>query len=226
MISKRYVLTAAHCIKGKGLPKTWHLESVRLGEYNTATDRDCIPDNVGEICVEDPPLTVRIAEQIVHEDYAPLSNDQRYDIALLRLAEDVTFTNYIKPICLPVSSNLSQKLTVAGWGSTENRRESDVKLKVSLPLVDMRQCSVTYQRSGVTLGEGQLCAGGQKGFDSCRGDSGGPLMQQERGADMLARWKVVGVVSFGPSPCGMEGFPGIYTKVYDYLPWIMGKIRP
>ena len=65
LISRRYVVTAAHCLKGSELPKTWRLESVRLGEYNTATDRDCISDGEnGEICADDP-ISVGIDEQIV-----------------------------------------------------------------------------------------------------------------------------------------------------------------
>lgn len=37
---------------------------------------------------------------------------------------------------------------------------------------------------------------------------------------------VVGVVSFGPSPCGMQGWPGIYTKVSNYANWIAQNLRP
>ncbi|NP_001155077.1 serine protease 16 precursor [Nasonia vitripennis] len=226
LISKRYILTAAHCLKGRSLPSTWTLQSVRLGEYNTATNPDCIPDGSDGFVCADEPINVGIDEQIVHEDYAPYSNDQRYDIALLRLSRDVAFTNYIKPICLPTSSDIGQKLTVAGWGKTETRSESDVKLKVNVPLVDKQACGSRYSNAGVSLGEGQICAGGVKGRDSCRGDSGGPLMQQDRLPDGTLRWSEAGVVSFGPSPCGMEGWPGVYTKVYDYMPWIISKLRP
>ncbi|XP_058795516.1 CLIP domain-containing serine protease HP8-like [Phymastichus coffea] len=223
IINKRYVLTAAHCLKGKDLPRTWKLEWVRLGEYNTATERDCVPDgDEGQKC-SDPPVTIRIEEQIVHEDYAPYSAHQRYDIALLRLSRDMPYTDYIRPICLPDNSNVASKLTAAGWGRTELRSGSDIKLKVALPLVDFRQCSRVYRNHQVNLGEGQFCAGGEKGFDSCRGDSGGPIMMREKEA--RPRWKVAGIVSFGPANCGMEGFPGVYTKVYDFLPWIMAKLR-
>ncbi|XP_071578101.1 CLIP domain-containing serine protease HP8-like [Temnothorax nylanderi] len=226
LINKRYVLTAAHCIKGKDLPVNWRLTSVRLGEYDTDAERDCVPDGDDSVVCADDPVTVGVEEQIAHEEYRPLSRDQRYDIALLRLSRDVTFTTFIKPICLPSSSSLGGKLYVAGWGKTETRSASNIKLKLALPLADKDQCEQTYTNAGVQLGYGQICAGGQRGKDSCRGDSGGPLMAVERIADGTGRWTAVGVVSFGPSPCGMQGWPGIYTKVTDFVPWIVSKLRP
>lgn len=226
LISRRYVLTAAHCIKGKDLPLTWRLQSIRLGEYNTETDRDCIPDGEDTVVCADDPISVGVEEQIAHESYRPTVRDQNYDIALIRMSRDVTFTNFIKPICLPANATLGKKLYAAGWGKTENGSSSNIKLKVALPLVDKEQCKLTYGNAGVTLGYGQICAGGQKGKDSCRGDSGGPLMSVDRGRDGNGRWTAVGVVSFGPSPCGMIGWPGVYTRVIDFVPWILSKMRP
>ncbi|XP_072749672.1 CLIP domain-containing serine protease HP8-like [Anoplolepis gracilipes] len=226
LINKRYILTAAHCIKGKDLPPNWRLISVRLGEYNTDTERDCIQDSEdSEVCADDP-ITVGVEEQIAHEEYRPQSRDQRYDIALLRLSRNVAFTTFIKPICLPSNSSMEGRLVVAGWGKTESRSVSNVKLKLALPLADKDQCDQTYSNAGVRLGYGQVCAGGQRGKDSCRGDSGGPLMTVERLADGTGRWAAVGVVSFGPSPCGMQGWPGVYTRVIDFVPWIVSKLRP
>ncbi|KYN27230.1 Serine protease easter [Trachymyrmex cornetzi] len=225
LISKRYVLTAAHCVKGKDLPTTWRLSSVRLGEYNTDTERDCVADSeTTEICADDP-ITVGVEEQIAHENYRPTSRDQRYDIALLRLSRDVQFTSYVQPICLPSSSSLGGRLIVAGWGKTETSSASNIKLKLALPLAEKSQCDQTYSSAGVRLGLGQICAGGQKGKDSCRGDSGGPLMSLERIPNGTGKWTAVGVVSFGPSPCGMQGWPGVYTKVSDFVPWILNNMR-
>lgn len=57
------------------------------------------------------------------------------------------------------------------------------------------------------------------------GDSGGPLMAQEK-AGRLVYYYLVGVVSFGPSPCGLENWPGVYTKVDSYIDWIVSHMRP
>lgn len=42
-------------------------------------------------------------------------------------------------------------------------------MQVSLQGVSQARCKKMYNRFGVSLGVGQMCAGGQEGFDSCRG---------------------------------------------------------
>ena len=34
----------------------------------------------------------------------------------------------------------------------------------------------------------------------------------------------VGVVSFGPRGCGTRGVPAIYTRVENYIPWILDTV--
>lgn len=96
-------------------------KGVRLGEWDLNTNQDCEEDNCS-----DPVLDVPVVERIPHENYNPASRAQENDIALLRLGRSVQFTEWIKPICLPLSSNLTgtnydgQPLIVAGWGKVSN----------------------------------------------------------------------------------------------------------
>jgi secreted trypsin-like serine protease len=39
------------------------------------------------------------------------------------------------------------------------------------------------------------------------------------------QWYAVGIVSFGPSPCGMRDWPGVYTKTANYVNWIVSKLK-
>ena len=50
--------------------------------------------------------------------------------------------------------------------------------------------------------------------DGCQGDSGGPLAIEENG-----NWYLVGVTSFGRG-CGDPDFPGVWTRVSAFIPWI------
>ena len=62
------------------------------------------------------------------------------------------------------------------------------------------------------------------GIDSCQGDSGGPLVLRN-GNQEGEPWYLIGIVRFGTSNCGV-GFPGIYTKVTNYLDWIEKNLLP
>ncbi|KAF5289870.1 hypothetical protein FQR65_LT02004 [Abscondita terminalis] len=219
LISDRYVLTAAHCILN--IPKGWKLVSVRLGEHNLETEQDC-----QEYCA-DPPINVPVQELIPHEKYDVNSIHRYHDIALLRLQRKIDYTDYIFPVCLPLNLNIDYtglNMTVAGWGRTENRSQSAFKLKLDVPVKPQSECINTYQKAKVNLRDGQICAGGVKGKDSCTGDSGGPLMYADY-SKPDANYYITGVVSFGPSNCGVAGWPGVYTKVSDYVPWILSKMK-
>ena len=60
-------------------------------------------------------------EQIfVHPNYNYYTYD--YDIALIKLSKQVTFTDYVRPACLAESTNETAAYTrclVSGWGDTE-----------------------------------------------------------------------------------------------------------
>ncbi|EFA07560.1 phenoloxidase-activating factor 3 [Tribolium castaneum] len=228
LINNKYVLTAAHCAVLK-------IVSVRLGEYNTKSDVDCIKQGINnndQDCAP-PPINVPIEEKIIHERYSISNSLNKYhDIALLKLKYAVEFSDYIKPVCLPnfpeKSSYKGVNFTIAGWGETENKTTSNVKLKVELPLKSRLHCQNAFRiyNFKLELSEGQLCVGGEKGKDSCVGDSGGPLMNANRNKNNDLVWYVVGIVSSGSNRCGLEAFPGIYTNVSHYVPWIISKIKP
>lgn len=46
---------------------------------------------------------------------------------------------------------------------------SNRKLQVTLNGVSRVKCNKMYNRFNVSLKDGQMCAGGEEGFDSCRG---------------------------------------------------------
>lgn len=75
--------------------------SVRLGEYDTETDRDCVNNGFTTEC-SDPTVNVPVEERIAHENYNPTDTNQFHDIALLRLSRDVKFTS--KYICFEISN--------------------------------------------------------------------------------------------------------------------------
>lgn len=58
---------------------------------------------------------------------------------------------------------------------------------------------------------------GKGGKDACQGDSGGPAVSTKTK-------KQAGVVSWGQG-CARAQFPGVYTNVANYIPWIRTVTR-
>ncbi|XP_031626695.1 melanization protease 1-like, partial [Contarinia nasturtii] len=201
------------------------LKGVRLGEWNTSSDPDCDEGQCSDAVVNIP-----VVEQIPHEKYEPNSRLQLNDIALLRLARPVQYTNWIKPIPLPTVSDVNKNfdgvpLIASGWGTTEHAARSDIKLKVKLNGTSLDKCNVLYSGYGVTLTNLHLCAGGEKGKDSCKGDNGGPLIHENKSDPKNVQYSIVGVASFGSSPCGLKDVPGVYTRVDQYIDWISNHMN-
>ena len=212
LISSRTVLTAAHCVAGRQSSAL----TARLGEHDTSTTRDGQHTDVS------------VSQIITHPGYAKKQND----IALLTLSRPVPFSRRIQPVCLPAADadHTGSSADLAGWGYTEfNGEGTSVLQEVSLTVVNEQQCERTYQKlrafntdfPGGFQGT-KLCANGADGAskDSCRGDSGGPLVY--RTTVNPRRYQVIGVVSTGHG-CGNPEYPGIYTKVSKYIPWIISN---
>ncbi|XP_050354552.1 venom protease-like isoform X2 [Nymphalis io] len=216
LISSHHVLTAAHCIHNH----EEDLYLVRLGELDL--DRE----DEGAT-----PIDVLIKYKIKHEGYNPKAFTN--DIGLLILQNDVQFTDLIRPICIPLTSDLRAKNfenynpIIAGWGDTEFRGPSASHLQVlQLPVVSNDFCKKAYiDYKAQVIDERVLCAGFKKGGkDACQGDSGGPLMQPIYYPQNLTTYFFqIGVVSYGKK-CAEAGFPGVYSRVTNFVPWLQQNI--
>ncbi|XP_063907885.1 serine protease easter-like isoform X2 [Zophobas morio] len=145
LISTRYVLTAANCIE-VAKKRKWSVVSVRLGEYDIDTDPDCVDYGFGEECA-DKSIDREVEKVVVHENYKlPGHHD---DIALVRLKKEVEFSDFVQPLCLPMTtqeltrSYVGKKLFVAGWTITGIKGPPKIKLK------DQRMfCEVNWDCEG------------------------------------------------------------------------------
>lgn len=215
LISKQYVLTAAHCTKdSRG--KTFNPQqfSVRLGDHNIFSESDDFISN---------PQTYRVNSIRPHPNFK--SHGFYNDIALLKLDRPVDFTEYILPVCLPSEELSRQPLdylvaqtpSVIGWGSTYyGGRESASLREAQLPIWNTSTCDDAYFQP---ITEVFMCAGlVDGGRDACQGDSGGPLQLY-----MDGNWVQIGLVSFG-NRCAEPGYPGVYTRITNFMSWIRNNM--
>ncbi|XP_011251548.2 serine protease snake-like [Camponotus floridanus] len=211
LISAKIVLTVAQCAWNNYWGNaTW----VRVGDLNLVqTNDDAMPQDI------------RIAERIKHPEYK--TRTVYNDIAILRLEKEATYNAWVRPACLPVDLpdiGTDNKAVASGWGLVDwlGDTRSDNLLKVTLKLVDHATCNASFwedsSNTKLPLGivdKWQICAG-EVGRDTCQGDSGGPLVIFNKDHDCM--YNIIGITSFGRS-CG-SNIPGVYTRVYYYIPWI------
>jgi len=161
---------------------------------------------------------------IYHPQYNP--DTTMNDIAVLKLKTPIKFSDTVKPVCLPAHGEQladNSQAVVAGWGLTKEGGEdtSNVLMQVGIPTIKYSDCSTMYKKAKINIDQQAMICGGYKegGKDSCQGDSGGPFVFKNGDSYTLH-----GVVSFGIG-CARPGYPGIYARVSNYIPWIQEKNR-
>ncbi|XP_055525812.1 trypsin-7-like [Wyeomyia smithii] len=201
LINDRYVLTAAHCVKGF----MWFLIKVTFGEHNRCDD-SVRPET-------------RFVLRAIAQKFSFLNFDN--DIALLRLNDRVPITDFIRPICLPTDPEqtyVGRNATITGWGTLkEDGKPSCILQEADVPVISNDVCSSETNYTSSMITANMMCAGylGVGGRDSCQGDSGGPLVAERPDK----RYELIGVVSWG-NGCARPYYPGVYTRVTQYLVWI------
>ncbi|XP_011647067.1 venom serine protease Bi-VSP-like [Pogonomyrmex barbatus] len=212
LISSRHVLTAGHCVYGRS-----DLYKVRISDLDLNSDYDGAE-----------PFEDFIERMTVHPEYNPKSYTN--DVAVLKTTQEIPFTYLRHPICLPVDDfnrNKNVENTypfVAGWGSVYFHGPTSTRLlQTQIPVTTQQECKNAFRNFRTTVIDNRvLCAGfANGGKDACQGDSGGPLMSINPRNQHT--FYVIGVVSYG-FKCAEPGFPGVYTKVTEFLDFITSQL--
>jgi secreted trypsin-like serine protease len=213
VVNSRWILTAAHCV----------VEQVHGA--NIALDGDQVVVRQGSASFKAGGGTYPARQIFVHHAYAHDGRGAPFDIALVELAQPIAIENRQQAIQLQgpaLASRLASSgacATVLGWGLTETNMGSDTLLQVALPIARQEDCAAANPGR---VDASMLCAGlDGGGKDSCRGDSGGPLVVYGGPSG----WTQVGIVSWGPDPCGIAGKYGVYTRVSHFIDWIQSTVR-
>lgn len=144
IISRRVILTAAHCALAKA--DSHRLSSVRIGEFDSNKDPDCADSG---FCAPSA-INHAVSHVVVHPDY--VSGLYHHDIALLILRTPINYTVAAQPVCLQRDrSNLvvGKRATIIGWGkvSLSSIRSSEMQF-MDVPLASWDTCLRVYGSSG------------------------------------------------------------------------------
>lgn len=201
LIASKWVLTAAHCVRGGSVGEIW----------------------IGVLDQKNPAGVEKIkpARIIAHENYNSSTMDSDY--ALIELAQNSSYA----PIALNETEiqidDATQMMSMtAGWGATKEGSYTlpNMLQKVMVPLVSQTACNDKSAYNG-DITDTMICAGlKQGGKDSCQGDSGGPLVT----IDENGKHTLIGVVSWGEG-CARPNKYGVYSKVNAAIDWIKAKMQ-
>ncbi|KAG5674242.1 hypothetical protein PVAND_004222 [Polypedilum vanderplanki] len=193
LVSHSYAISAAHCT----FYYPWQI-TIRFG--SSYRDREGV--------------MVNVTNYIQHPNF-DITNYNN-DISILNFSKALKYSSHIRPIKLPFYDKNNLKIgtnvKIAGWGMMSyysNDLPPQQLYSTTVKVSDFDSCSTNYSTQFQELTENMLCASAYN-KDACLGDSGGPLVFNET---------LHGIISFGFG-CGMEFYPGIYTKVSMFLPWL------
>lgn len=205
VVSPTKILTAAHCVKGYD----WKAN----GAVITGTSQLASGSELPAGATVSAPW-----RQWNHPSYSSTTIDN--DIAVITLANPVS----AKPIRMTTSGDTASYASgttakLFGWGRTSSTTGdiSETLKTATLPINSDSTCNAGMQS---VLGEDafveghMVCAGTKAtGTDAgtttaCNGDSGGPLIVNDR---------IVGVVSWGVEDCVKKGAYSVFSKVSTYV---------
>ncbi|XP_049313865.1 trypsin II-P29-like [Bactrocera dorsalis] len=192
LVRNNAVLTAAHCVSGRNVEElSVHADTINLGDTGVVRT---------------------IKYMLVPKKYDAYTLN--YDVAVLILSSAIPSAPVIPLNKDAVPAGTS--CLVIGHGRTkENGVLSRQLQEIYVPIMSREVCQHKYLGNYVVT-QYMMCAWRLGKKDSCKGDSGGP---------MVCNGKQAGIVSWGLG-CGRVQYPGVYTdisQVYGFIEYLLKK---
>lgn len=197
LIHPNYAVTAAHCLGGS---------MTAVAGLHSRSDLSNVQRRT-------------VTKQIGHKGYGGGVGPN--DIALLYFAVpfDVNVKTRAGPSPVGVIDLGSNTYEVAGkgqlfgWGRDNSGGLPNNLQKLNADIIGPAQCQKELNNTPSFSVESNLCSySANKADGACNGDSGGPLINDQG--------ELVGVVSWGYTPCATTTKPSVYTNVRNFKTWI------
>ncbi|XP_016956616.1 lectizyme [Drosophila biarmipes] len=205
LISSRCLLTAGHCLLS-------YTQGVAVAGAHSRLDQTSVQSRKFDS-----------SQFVIHEDYSGGVGPN--DIGLIRLSKEDAFdlnavardgSNPVGVVSLPSKTfEGTGDGYLYGWGRDNSGSLPTNLQTLKVDIIGYTDCQAAMPVTA-KVAESNVCtytAGTTDG--ACNGDSGGPLVKvTENGAEL------VGLVSWGFTPCATTSYPSVYTNTISFLSWI------
>lgn len=217
IISKRWVLSAAHCVCDNNNASNACEMDQRDLRIVAGNSWVTIPSNMTE-----KQFMVRYVEKYIAHNFSVFIDGRNYtywknDVVVILLKKSLVFKNRVGRVRLAPPEmfrkisplKLFHSCRILGWGLRKFEGQPTRMLNyVDVPLIDTNECGELDQ---AYLDDYYVCTLDRGGrYGPCMGDSGGPLMC---GGLQIAIFSAT-------EGCADHNHPSIFTRVDKYFDWI------
>lgn len=234
IIGENHIVTAAHCCRLRENVGTVSKIVATFGRLKNSERNTNIEFS----------MTIEKENIFPHEEYRkyPMQGAGKHDVCVLKTPENIMAARpreCVAKNCAMVACTVQADMEelvgkncwVAGWGKhDEYSGLSDNLMETGVNIFSQEYClQKSTARTKKRLRSDEICAGtpdgdnnglSDAGPDTCKADSGGPLMCR------LGSQKtpfLVGITSWGDG-CGKEGSPGVYSSISEHYEFIENKV--
>jgi len=208
IVSKKHILTAAHCVHSDNYG--W-AEAQNINIYAGMIDTN--KRNT-------PPTQAVTVESYYKWPYD--SRTKTNDLVVLVLSQELRMGADVQAICIDAGNSGTYAGTygkIMGWGYSNYGASGvatdttpNMMQKLDVEIISNQECvRMTY--NPLNNSNQRVCIAYRNNkIGACMGDSGGPLVVNAGG-----KYKQIGLLSHGSSPCGHVNGHDVYTRLSAYF---------
>lgn len=196
-----------------------------ISQRHGLTSAECVNDytqitlEAGMVSIESSISRLIIsANAIIHYAWQP--GQINNNIAILLIAQPISFNSYISSVALPPNTTNTYDLYegfVSGFGKEYDEQNvfNELLKFTKIRIINNTLCASKFPNGGIIAT--QICADGYDNLWTgiCYGDSGSPVVVQEGGI-----FRVIGIVNILSSGGCNQPHPFVNTRISSFRTWI------
>lgn len=156
----------------------------------------------------------------IHPKWKPYIVEYDADMAILDLSDKVTFTNYIQPICMPVTVSVVDNIegSIVGWGIADKETVEHIPQYTMTKILNATYCYKRDPPIVIYSSANTFCGGEGYGAPS-KGDSGGGLFGIANFT--WVQYGIISAVRTNETGHVSRSSFAVYTNIYLFMDWIV-----